>query len=252
MPAKLNSPVPASRRPTASRAAGFGAKSVESARGDSEVVAALELSVLTGANEGYMVSQRGMFGIWQWETLSQKNRTRTVVDLVARRLSEQNAAWMRKTLSEKSEQVRQAIRLALQAQGFPRDEFPGLDCSQKKCTNLARITRTAVSQMMSIRLHYSVRDCLDACGPNGSRAWFSADQATSKILVVGVQALADFALQMRMVIVTLMAFLSVGMARSKCFRSGLNNVRPAGTAPVIDPLTDNSRSQQKPKAGLRC
>src|SRR5450631_934115 len=38
MPAKLNSPVPASRRPTASRAAGFGAKSVESARGDSEVV----------------------------------------------------------------------------------------------------------------------------------------------------------------------------------------------------------------------
>jgi hypothetical protein len=85
--------------------------------------AALELSVLTGANEGYMVSQRGMFGIWQWETLSQENRTRTVADLVARRLSDQNAAWMRKTLSEKSEEVRQAIRLALQAQGFPRDEF---------------------------------------------------------------------------------------------------------------------------------
>jgi hypothetical protein len=85
--------------------------------------AALELSVLTGANEGYVVSQRGMFGIWQWEALSPESQARAVANLVARRLSDQNAAWMRKTLSEKSEQVRQAISSALQAQGFPKGDF---------------------------------------------------------------------------------------------------------------------------------
>lgn len=84
---------------------------------------ALELSILTGPNEGYMVTQRGMFGIWQWETLSPEDRARASADLAARRLSDQSAAWMRKTLSEKSEQVRQAIHLALQAQGFPNGEF---------------------------------------------------------------------------------------------------------------------------------
>jgi hypothetical protein len=85
--------------------------------------AALELSILTGANEGYMVSQRGMYGIWQWETLSPEYQTRAAADLAARRLSGPNAAWMRKTLSEKSEQVRQAISSALQAQGFPKGDF---------------------------------------------------------------------------------------------------------------------------------
>src|SRR5579862_2649298 len=30
---------------------------------------ALDLSTVTGPNEGYMVTQRGLFGIWQWEVL---------------------------------------------------------------------------------------------------------------------------------------------------------------------------------------
>jgi hypothetical protein len=85
--------------------------------------AALELSMLTGANEGYMMTQRGMFGIWQWEALSPESQKNAIANLVARRLSDKNAAWMQKTLAEKPEQVRQAVRLALQAEGLRKDEF---------------------------------------------------------------------------------------------------------------------------------
>ena len=96
---------------------------VDAGEGPSKASEALELSVLTGPNEGYMVTQRGLFGVWQWETLSSENRTRAAADLAARRLSSSNLAWLKTTLSEKAEQVREAIRTALQAQGFPKDEF---------------------------------------------------------------------------------------------------------------------------------
>ena len=96
---------------------------VDAGEGPDAAAAALQLSVLTGSNEGYMVTQRGLFGIWQWETLSPENRTRAAADLAARRLSGANLAWLKTTLSKKTEQVRQAIRLALQAQAFPKDEF---------------------------------------------------------------------------------------------------------------------------------
>lgn len=96
---------------------------VDANEGPAKASEALELSVLTGANEGYMITQRGMYGIWQWETLSQENRTRAVADLAARRLSGRNLAWLKTALSEKTEQVRQAISLALQAQGFPKGNF---------------------------------------------------------------------------------------------------------------------------------
>ena len=96
---------------------------VDANEGPAKASEALELSVLTGANEGYMVTQRGMYGIWQWETLSPEYRTRAAADLAARRLSGRNLAWLKTTLSEKTEQVRQAIRLGLQAQGFPKGNF---------------------------------------------------------------------------------------------------------------------------------
>jgi hypothetical protein len=96
---------------------------VDAGEGPSEASEALELSVLTGPNEGYMVTQRGLFGVWQWETLSPENRTRAAADLSARRLSTARVTWLRKTLSEKTDEIRQAIRMALQAQGFPKDEF---------------------------------------------------------------------------------------------------------------------------------
>jgi hypothetical protein len=96
---------------------------VDAGEGPAEASEALGLSVLTGPNEGYMITQRGMFGVWQWEALSPESRTRAIADLAARRLSGPILAWLKTTLSEKTEQVRQTIRLALQAQGFPKDEF---------------------------------------------------------------------------------------------------------------------------------
>jgi hypothetical protein len=99
---------------------------VDAGEGPSEASEAFELSVLTGPNEGYMITPRGLFGVWQWETLSPENRTRAAADLSARRLSGARVTWLRKTLSEKTDEIRQAIRMALQAQGFPKNEFAGV------------------------------------------------------------------------------------------------------------------------------
>ena len=90
---------------------------------------ALELSTVTGPNEDYMLTQRGLFGIWQWEVLPAQIRQRAVADLVARQnstannISDAKMAWLRTTLSEKTEQVRQEIRSALQAQGLSKSNF---------------------------------------------------------------------------------------------------------------------------------
>lgn len=84
----------------------------------SKASAAFQLSVLTGSNEGSIMTQRGMFGIWQWEVLSPEIQRRALADLAARRIPDSKIAWLRKTLSEKTEQVRQAIRLGLEANRF--------------------------------------------------------------------------------------------------------------------------------------
>jgi hypothetical protein len=45
----------------------------EARRANKEPMAAaledLEMSIITGPNEEYMITQRGLFGIWQWEAL---------------------------------------------------------------------------------------------------------------------------------------------------------------------------------------
>jgi hypothetical protein len=84
---------------------------------------ALDLSALTGPNEGYLITQRGLFGIWQWEALPAEARERTIKDLVARQVSDAKLTWLRTTLAHKPEQVREEIRLALQAQGFSKSNF---------------------------------------------------------------------------------------------------------------------------------
>ena len=84
---------------------------------------ALELSALTGPNEGYMITQRGLFGIWQWEVLPADAQERAVKNLVVRQIPDSKLAWLKTTLAGKTEQVRQEIRLALQAQGFSKSNF---------------------------------------------------------------------------------------------------------------------------------
>jgi hypothetical protein len=84
---------------------------------------ALEMSIVTGPNEGYMITQRGLFGVWQWERLPPELQRRAAADLAARQISDAKLAWLRTTLSEKTEKVREEIRLALQAQGFSKSNF---------------------------------------------------------------------------------------------------------------------------------
>jgi hypothetical protein len=80
---------------------------------------ALDLSILTGAHEGSMITRRGLFGVWQWEVLPPRVQRRAIADLSARQISDRNISWLRETLSEKTENVRQDIRTALQDRKFP-------------------------------------------------------------------------------------------------------------------------------------
>ena len=89
----------------------------------SKALDALELSAVTGPNDEYMITQRGLFGIWQWEVLPPENQQRAIADLVAGHLSDSKLAWMKTTLAGKTEEVRRQIRSALQAQGFSQSNF---------------------------------------------------------------------------------------------------------------------------------
>ena len=48
-----------------------------------QVLGSLELSMLTGRNEGYVMAERGIFGISLWESLSPYLKTRVANDLAA-------------------------------------------------------------------------------------------------------------------------------------------------------------------------
>lgn len=96
---------------------------IDAQEAPTKAVAALELSRLTGSNEGYLITERALFGIWRWEVLPAEVQTRAVADLVARQPSNRDLDWLRTTLSEKTEKVREEIRLALQAYGFSKRNF---------------------------------------------------------------------------------------------------------------------------------
>ena len=89
-----------------------------------KVIDALDLSVVTGPNEGYMITQRGLFGIWQWEVMPSELRKRAVADLVARQNSSANKSqthrWLGYEQRYRKRQNRSVKKfsLALQAQGF--------------------------------------------------------------------------------------------------------------------------------------
>ena len=48
-----------------------------------QVLGSFELSILTGPNEGYVMAQRGVFGVSIWERLSPDLQSRVARDLVA-------------------------------------------------------------------------------------------------------------------------------------------------------------------------
>ena len=90
----------------------------------SKVVEALGLSVLTGANEGYAMSRRGFFGLSHWEVLPAEIQKRTASDfVVGDPLPYRRTEALRTILTEKKEEIRQDMRIVLQAEGFLPKSF---------------------------------------------------------------------------------------------------------------------------------
>jgi hypothetical protein len=93
----------------------------------SNVVRALEMSWLTGPNEGPLMLQRGIFGLLQWEILPPEARERIVADLAGalRETTVQDGeiAPAHSVLSSKTEQTREDIAEQLRASGIPAREL---------------------------------------------------------------------------------------------------------------------------------
>lgn len=88
-----------------------------------EVLASLRLSTLTGPNEGYVMAERGVFGVALWEYLSPDLKSRTAEDLtviVFARTPAEGAlgGTFQSVLSSKSAQVRDELRQALLTAGL--------------------------------------------------------------------------------------------------------------------------------------
>ena len=75
----------------------------------------LLLSWVTGPNEGYVMAERGIFGLSLWESLSPDLKRQTAVDLAAERTME--GKTFRDVLAAKPEEVRLEVRTALIATG---------------------------------------------------------------------------------------------------------------------------------------
>jgi hypothetical protein len=92
-----------------------------------KVLAALALSSLTGPNEGYVMSQRGIFGLLQWEMLPPDVRKRTATDLAGAILSNGISIPERTAtsgvLSAKSADARKEIADLLRAEGLSSAEL---------------------------------------------------------------------------------------------------------------------------------
>jgi hypothetical protein len=99
-------------------------------RNQKDVLSALEMSWVTGPNEGSIMLQRGIFGILLWETLPPDARRRVIDDVAGAILetpvgdSELNV--VKNVLSEKSVDIRQEIASLMQARSVPASQLARL------------------------------------------------------------------------------------------------------------------------------
>jgi hypothetical protein len=85
-----------------------------------QVLATLMLSALTGPNEGYIMTDRGIFGVSLWEDLSADLKQRMAIDLAAKEPPANGR--FRTVLSTKSEVVRNELRTGMLATGLSPKE----------------------------------------------------------------------------------------------------------------------------------
>jgi hypothetical protein len=84
-----------------------------------QVLGSLKLSVLTGPNEGYVMAERGIFGLSQWENLSPDLKRRVVIDIARAEMNEK----FRTALSAQPVKVQNELREALLATGLSPKEI---------------------------------------------------------------------------------------------------------------------------------
>ena len=93
-----------------------------------DVLASLKLSMLTGPNEGYVMAERGVFGVSLWESLSPDLKSRVARDLVLalfprNRIEGEASGKLRAVLSAKPERVRKELREALLTTGLSPEKI---------------------------------------------------------------------------------------------------------------------------------
>ena len=86
-----------------------------------DVFGSLELSMLTGPNEGYVMAERGIYGVSLWQRLSPDLKRRVAHDLAVDEDAD-NIKKIRAFVSRQPEQVRTELRAALIAGGLSPQE----------------------------------------------------------------------------------------------------------------------------------
>jgi hypothetical protein len=86
-----------------------------------QVLGSLTLSIMTGPNEGYVMVDRGIFGVSVWERLSPDLQRRTAMDLTAEEVLNKNETF-RTVLSAKPIGVRNEVQAAILETGLAPKE----------------------------------------------------------------------------------------------------------------------------------
>ena len=88
-----------------------------------QVFASLELSMLTGPNEGYVMVDRGLFGVSLWERLPPDLQRRVALDLAAGNAGEMTGGKsIRAALASQPDQALGEVRAAMIATGLSPQE----------------------------------------------------------------------------------------------------------------------------------
>ena len=88
-----------------------------------QVSRSLELSMLTGPNEGYVTVERGIFGVSVWEDLSPYLRKLVATDLATGEINDEKIQQFQAVLFTKPQRVRKELREALLASGLSLKEI---------------------------------------------------------------------------------------------------------------------------------
>jgi hypothetical protein len=92
-----------------------------------EVLSALAMSSLMGANEGSLMMQRGIFGLFQWESLPLEARSRAIGDIAGAvrgmTVRDDEIEPARRLLGTKAAQTQREIAGLLRASGVPPSEL---------------------------------------------------------------------------------------------------------------------------------